>query len=60
MLGFLVDMSEIVKYSLDEISKNNGKDGSKVWIIVRNNVYDVTDYLDEVKLFICMIYLIAI
>lgn len=46
---FFVIMSEVVKYSLEEVAKNNGKDSNKVWIIVRNNVYDVTEYLDEVN-----------
>lgn len=38
-------------YKLEEVSKNNGKNGSNVWIIVKYSVYDVTEYLkkDEVK-----------
>lgn len=37
-------------FSLYEIAKNDGKEGHKTWIIVRDNVYDVTDYMDEVKM----------
>ncbi|XP_044255217.1 cytochrome b5-like [Tribolium madens] len=33
-------------FSLEEIGKNNGKDGNKTWILIKNNVYDVTEYLD--------------
>ncbi|XP_073843464.1 cytochrome b5 [Musca autumnalis] len=37
----------IGKYTLCDISVNNGKDGKPVWIIVKGDVYDVTDFLDE-------------
>lgn len=36
-------------YTLEEIAKNNGKDTDKVWIIYRDSVYDVTEYLDDVS-----------
>ncbi|CAH1174103.1 unnamed protein product [Phaedon cochleariae] len=35
-------------YTLEEVSKQNGKsEKGTVWIIIKDNVYDVTDYLDE-------------
>lgn len=39
-------MSQI--YTLCEISENNGKNGTPVWIIVKGVVYDVTKFLKEV------------
>lgn len=38
-------------YSLDEIKSNNGKNGAKTWIVLYDNVYDVTDFLKEVSFF---------
>lgn len=35
-------------YSLNDVSVNNGKNGAKTWIVIRDSVYDVTDYLDDV------------
>ena len=35
------------KYSTDEVAKHN--DADTCWIIVRGLVYDVTDFLDEVR-----------
>ncbi|KAG5890799.1 hypothetical protein JTB14_007193 [Gonioctena quinquepunctata] len=34
-------------YSLEEVSKHDGKDDSRTWIIIKDSVYDVTDYLDD-------------
>lgn len=36
-------------YSLEEIKLNNSKEGMPCWIIYKNKVYDVTDYLKEVS-----------
>lgn len=36
-------------YSLAEVSEQNGKDGAKTWIVIRDIVYDVTEYLDDVN-----------
>ncbi|XP_019878717.2 cytochrome b5-like [Aethina tumida] len=38
---------EIKKFSLAEIANNNGKDTDRTWIIYKDSVYDVTDYLEE-------------
>lgn len=37
------------QYSLNEVAVNNGEDGKPVWIIIRDIVYDVTNYLDDVS-----------
>lgn len=47
-----------VYYTLEEISKNNGKDGYNTWIIIKNGVYDVTDYLKKDEVGTCIIYYI--
>ncbi|KAJ3658170.1 hypothetical protein Zmor_009927 [Zophobas morio] len=39
--------NEIKYFSLEEVAKNDGKNGNKTWIIVKDNVYDVTDYVDD-------------
>ena len=31
-------------YTIDEIIKNNGENGNKLWILIDGKVYDVTDY----------------
>lgn len=36
-------------FTLEEIKPNNGKDGAKTWIVLHDNVYDVTDYLKDVS-----------
>jgi len=35
----------VKKFSLDEISKKNGKEGC--WIVIHENVYDVTKFMEE-------------
>ncbi|XP_061399467.1 cytochrome b5 [Musca vetustissima] len=37
----------IDKYSLCDISINNGEDGKPVWIIIKGDVYDVTKFVKE-------------
>ncbi|KAK5643616.1 hypothetical protein RI129_007461 [Pyrocoelia pectoralis] len=38
-------MTDIVYYRTEEILKNDGKSAEKTWIIFKNCVYDVTDFL---------------
>lgn len=38
-------------YTLEEIKSQNGKNGAKTWIVLHDNVYDVTDYLEDVRIF---------
>lgn len=45
---YFTTMTAIQYYSLEEISKNNGKINSKIWIVIKNNVYDITNYMDKV------------
>lgn len=35
-------------FTLEEIKSQNGKNGAKTWIVLHDNVYDVTDYLQDV------------
>ncbi|XP_055842016.1 cytochrome b5 [Episyrphus balteatus] len=34
-------------YTLAQVAVNDGSDGSRVWIIIKGGVYDVTDFLDQ-------------
>ncbi|XP_058834962.1 cytochrome b5 [Topomyia yanbarensis] len=34
-------------FTLQEVALRDGKNGNPTWIIIRDGVYDVTDYLDE-------------
>lgn len=36
-------------YTLDEIKQQNGKNGAKTWVVIHDNVYDVSDYLKDVR-----------
>lgn len=36
-------------YTLDDVALNTGDNGMPCWIIVRDIVYDCTDYLDDVS-----------
>ncbi|KAK9870976.1 hypothetical protein WA026_009937 [Henosepilachna vigintioctopunctata] len=40
-------MEEITLYRLEEIKKKNGKNNERTWIIFKNSVYDVTDYMKD-------------
>jgi cytochrome b5 len=38
--------NDIVKfYSLSEVSQKNGKDCKEIWIVIKDSVYDVTNYM---------------
>jgi len=41
------DNNEIKYFTLEDIAKHDGVQESTVWIIIKDNVYDVTPYLDE-------------
>lgn len=43
------NMSAVIFYTLEEIKKNTGKDGSRIWIVYKDSVYDVTDYVENVS-----------
>lgn len=38
-------------YKLEEIKLCNGKNGAKTWIVLHDIVYDVTEYLNDVREF---------
>lgn len=44
---YLKNMPQI--YSLEQVANNDGQNSKLMWIVVRDNVYDVTEYLNEVK-----------
>ncbi|XP_011865914.1 PREDICTED: cytochrome b5-like [Vollenhovia emeryi] len=37
----------ISRYSLADVAKCNGKNGTRIWIVIYDNVYDVTDYMQQ-------------
>lgn len=41
-------MNELAKYSLKEVATRDGKEETRVWIVIYDMVYDVTDYKDKV------------
>lgn len=36
-------------FTLAEIKQYNGKNGAKTWVVIHDIVYDVTDYLQDVR-----------
>lgn len=36
-------------YTLEEIKLYNGKNGAKTWVVINDIVYDVTEYLEDVR-----------
>ncbi|XP_011158610.1 cytochrome b5 [Solenopsis invicta] len=36
-----------IRYSLADVAKCNGKNGTRTWIVIYDNVYDVTDYMQQ-------------
>ncbi|XP_028160621.1 cytochrome b5-like [Ostrinia nubilalis] len=38
---------EVARYSLADVKARTGRNGSAVWIVYRDSVYDLTKYLDE-------------
>lgn len=47
-LEWLHRMTEV--FTMDEVRLNNGKNGAHAWIAIKGVVYNVTDYLDEVRM----------
>lgn len=47
--------SSAIVYTLAQVAENNGKNGNRAWIVVKNNVYDITDFLNEVN--ICIVFI---
>ncbi|XP_058124257.1 cytochrome b5 [Anopheles ziemanni] len=38
---------ELKEYTLAEVAMHNGKGGTPTWIVIRDNVYDVTSYMED-------------
>uniref|UniRef100_A0A182NKH0 Cytochrome b5 heme-binding domain-containing protein n=1 Tax=Anopheles dirus TaxID=7168 RepID=A0A182NKH0_9DIPT len=38
---------ELIAYTLAEVAQRNGKAGSPTWIVIRDVVYDVTEYMAD-------------
>ncbi|KAJ6643221.1 Cytochrome b5 [Pseudolycoriella hygida] len=41
------EKTEIQLFKLSDVAVNDGKDGKPCWIIVKDSVYNVTNYLDD-------------
>lgn len=48
MNGLIFSMPEATRFTRAEVAKHDGKENEKLWIIVNNDVYDVTDYAHKV------------
>lgn len=42
-------------YTLQDVAVNNGENGMPTWIVVRDIVYDCTNYLDDVSAYLIFI-----
>lgn len=42
-------MGEIKRYTMADVKTRNGKNGNPVWIVYKDSVFDVTNYLGEVS-----------
>nr|XP_003705369.1 PREDICTED: cytochrome b5-like [Megachile rotundata] len=40
-------MESLQRYTLKEVAKQNGTDGNRIWIVLHDMVYDVTDYINK-------------
>lgn len=40
-------MSELPRYTRAEVSRRNGKTESSVWVIYKDSIYDLTQYIHE-------------
>lgn len=39
-------------FTLNDVRERNGKNGADTWIVIKDIVYDVTKYLDQVCVFV--------
>lgn len=39
--------TDLKTYTLAEVALRNGKDFNEVWVVIKDNVYDVTNYMDN-------------
>lgn len=47
-------MSEYKQYSLADIAKHNNN--KSTWLVIHNNIYDVTEFLNEVSFIFLQIF----
>ncbi len=40
---------DVQLYKLSDVAVNDGTDGKPCWIIIKDSVYNVTNYLDDVS-----------
>ncbi|CAK9831762.1 Cytochrome b5 [Anthophora retusa] len=40
-------MTELTRYTLKEVAKQDGKNGNNTWIVIYDKVYDVTTYRNK-------------
>ncbi|XP_059062404.1 uncharacterized protein LOC131855175 [Achroia grisella] len=40
-------MAAVARYTWEEVATHNGKNGSSIWIVYKDSVYDVTKYIHE-------------
>lgn len=53
MIEATTETTETQFYTLEQIAKYNGKqEDNTVWIIIRDNVYDVSPFLEEVSTYV--------
>jgi len=45
-----------IRYSLADVAKCNGKNGTRTWIVIYDNIYDVTDYIQQVRAYKIVYY----
>lgn len=38
---------DLKQYTLSEVAMRNGIDSKQIWIVVKDNVYDVTNYVES-------------
>nr|CAI5849346.1 unnamed protein product [Callosobruchus analis] len=41
------DIAAVDRYTIEEVAKHNGRIEKTVWIIIKDCVYDVSDFLDK-------------
>lgn len=42
-------MGEVKRFSRAEVAQHTGRAGDRLWLVYKDSVYDLTDYLAEVR-----------
>ncbi|KAL4715407.1 hypothetical protein ACJJTC_015178 [Scirpophaga incertulas] len=40
-------MVDVKRYTLSEVAQNKGREGQAIWVVYKDSVYDVTNYIRE-------------